>query len=300
MRKKTIIVLGTAILIFAGTASSQERNAEDADRLKIAALEALMSAPAERAIPVLSKVLQSDNSDEVKESALFVLGQLDTPEAQSLLLQTAREEGGSLQTEAVRMIGISGNPESLAVLSEIYAAGDADVREAVLEAFLIADDKKAIYEIALGTESPEEFDEAVDMLAAMGAIEELRTLIGRAGSSEELIDAYAVAGDVETLRQLALDGSDPDVQARAIEALGVVGGDDVESTLMEIYRSAATDQVREAALDGMLIADYDAGIIELYRASNDPVEKRELLEYLTAMDSDEMWTLIEEALEERR
>lgn len=300
MRKRTPVVLGTAILLLAGIASAQGRDSEDADRLKIAALEALMSAPAERAVPVLSKVLASDNSDEVKESALFVLGQIDTPEAQSLLLQTAREDSGSLQTEAVRMIGISGNPESLAILREIYAAGDAELREAVLEAFLIADDKKAIYEIALGTESQAEFAEAVDMLAAMGAIEELRTLLGRAGSSEELIDAYAVAGDVDTLRQLALDGSDPDAQARAIEALGVVGGDAVEPTLMEIYRNAASGQIREAALDGMLIADYDEGIIELYRASSDPVEKRELLEYLAAMDSDEVWALIEEALEERR
>ena len=43
----------------------------DRDELKITALEALMSAPPERALPAVRKVLEGDSSDEVKESALL-------------------------------------------------------------------------------------------------------------------------------------------------------------------------------------------------------------------------------------
>ena len=38
-------------------------------------------------MPLVKKVLAGDNSDEVKERALFILSQIDTAEAHSMLLQ---------------------------------------------------------------------------------------------------------------------------------------------------------------------------------------------------------------------
>ena len=55
---------------------------DDAEELKIAALEALIAAPPERALPLAAKALQGDHSDEVKERALFILSQIDLPESQ--------------------------------------------------------------------------------------------------------------------------------------------------------------------------------------------------------------------------
>ena len=143
----------------------------------------------------------------------------------------------------------------------------------------------------------EDFENAVDMLGVMNARAELRELRGKKGVSEALIDAYIISGDAESLRQMALDGSDPENQARAIEAMGVVGGKDAGATLVQIYRDADSDTIREAALDGMLIADFDEGVLELYRSSTDPSEKKELLERLVIMDSDEVWSVIDSALE---
>jgi len=56
--------------------------------------------------------------------------------------------------------------------------------------------------------------------------------------------------------------------------------------------------VREAALDGMMMSGYDDGLLELYRDSTDPTEKRELLEYLTMMNSDAVWDIVDSVLEE--
>ena len=116
--------------------------------------------------------------------------------------------------------------------------------------------------------------------------------------SEELIEAYAIAGDVETLRELAMDGSDTERQAQAIEGLAIAGGDEVNAYLLEIYRGTPAAAVQEAALDAMLIAGYDEGVLELYRESRDPAEKRELLERLVLMDSEAVWDLIDAALGE--
>lgn len=293
LAKLTII---TAALLLPAVGFAQHDQTSDADSLKIAALEALMSAPPERAMPLVNKVLAGNHSNEVKERALFILSQIDSSEAHATLLRFAREDTSELQIEAIRMIGIGGDKDALASLGDIYKAGNRDVREAVLEAYLIADDTQAVYEIAANADNEEDFSEAVDILGAMGARNELRELRSRAGMSETLIDAYAISGDYETLRELALDSSDPELQAKAIEALGIIGGDQVDSTLVEIYRGAETDDVREAALDGMLISGHDSGVLELYQSATDASEKRRLLEYLVMMDSDAIYDVIDQAL----
>lgn len=279
---------------------AQDDEVSEADELKITALEALISAPPERALPLVTKVLQGNHSDEVKESALFILSQIETPEAQALLLDAARQSSGDLQVEAIQMAGIGGDPDTLAALRDIYTNGDSDVREAVVEAYLIAGDSQAIYEIAAAAESEDDFESAVEMLAAMGAMDELRGLLDSRGPSEGLVQAYIIAHDFETLNTMAMDGSNPDVQIQAIEGLGIVGGEQANAVLLDIYRGANNEDVKGAAMDGMLIADYDEGLLALYRESEDTAEKRELLEYLTMMDSDEVWALIDEALEEQQ
>lgn len=270
MTNRFKLLIATVALLTMNASLAQEPVSEVEDPnevLKIAALEALMSAPPDRALPLVLKVLDAENTSEVKELALFVLSQIDDPEAQTKLLDVARSGDPELSAEAVRMIGIGGNEAALAGLSDLYSSGDEDLREAVLEAYMIAGDTDAVYAIAKSASNEDEFDAAVDMLAVMGATEELRELSESGGYTEGLI-----------------------------EALGIVGGDDVNATLMDIYRNGETDDIREAALDGMLISGYDEGVLQLYRESDDINEKRELLEMLGIMGSDLMMEVIDEAL----
>lgn len=293
MKNMTRVLL--LALLIAPSAFAQD----DADEaLKIAAMEALISAPPSRALPLASKALKGDHSDEVKERALFVLSQIDSDEAIQLILDTARQGGGDIRLEAIRMIGIGGNDDALKSLEGLYGDGDEDVRDAVLEAYMIADDEEAVYRLAAGAKNPHDFEAAVDMLGVMNAKDQLRRLRDAVGVSETLIDAYALSRDVDSLMALATDDSNPEQQQQAIEALGIVGGDAVDAALVEIYRDAGSGEVREAALDGMLISGHDEGVLELYRASQDPAEKRALLEYLVMMGSDDVWNLIDAALDD--
>jgi len=287
MKTLAKVILVTAVLLLSTPSIAQSDVSDVSEELKLAALEALIAAPADKALPLVSKVLEGNHSNEVKERALFILSQIDEPEAQATLLRIAREGEGELGVEAVRMIGIGGNDESLASLASIYENGDSETRAAVLEAYMIAGDKRSVFNIAVTAEGSD-FEEALDMLTVMGALEELRELRGKTGVSEALINAYAISGDFESLRELALDGSD---------AEGIVGGEQVDTTLVEIYRNASSEEVREAALHGMLISGHDAGILELYRASEDPSEKKELLQMLVMTGSDEVWNIIDSALD---
>jgi len=258
------LVVAAALLLLA-THSPAQTDDED---FRMSALEALISAPPERALPIVEKVLAGNHSTDLKERALFLLSQMETPESQARLLSFANDSHGELQTEAIRMIGIGGDRQALASLGDIYRSGDAGVREAVLEAYLIADDAAAVFEIAANTENESEFEDAVEMLGAMGAHEQLRELRGRAGLSETLIEAYAISGDPE-----------------------------FASELVEIYKNAESEDIRDSALEGLMIADHDEGMLELYRAASDAGEKRQILEYLVMMDNEAVWDLIDSALE---
>jgi len=268
IRPKLIIATVALLAMSVSLAQTEVSDVEDSPAvLKIAALEALISAPPERALPLVIKVLDADNTDEVKERALFVLSQIDLPEAQERLLDVARSDDSELSSEAVRMIGIGGNAEALAGLQELYSSGDEDLRQAVLEAYMIAGDVDAVHAIATNASDADEFQAAVEMLGVMGAVERLQALSESSGFTEELI-----------------------------EALGIAGGDDVNATLMEIYRTAETDDIRRAALEGMMISGYDDGVLELYKESTDVNEKRDLLQMLAIMDSDLMMEVIDAAL----
>jgi HEAT repeat protein len=290
-------------LLLAGTlapalALADDDEVNDAERLKVAAIEALISAPPQRALPIVTRVLQGDDSDEIKEKALFVLSQIEMQEAQDLLVEVARSGSPELREEAVRMIGINGEPAAMAALADLYRAGDEDMREAVLEAYLIADDADAVLAIAEAATTADEFESAVQTLGAMNASEQLRALRDKQGMSEALIEAYAVAGDVETLRELALDGSDPRQQAEALHGLAVAGGSGTNEVFLQVYRGTQDEELKEAALEAMLIADYDEGVLTLFQESQDPKEKRRLLETLVNMDSDAVWDIIDATLED--
>ena len=297
MKNLSRLFAALALLLITTSTLAQSSDTEEQDSLKMAALEALITAPPERALPIVDKVLAGNNSTDLKERALFILSQMNTAEAQARLLAYARDSEGELQTEAIRMIGIGGDSEALASLGEIYNNGSSDEREAVLKAYLIADDADAVFQIAANASDDAEFSEAVQMLGAMGANDQLRELRGRAGLSESLIRAYAVSGDAATLQELASDDSNPEIQVQAIEALGIVGGDDVGRTLAGLYRDAGSADVKDAALHGLLIAGDDSSVLELYRNSSDANEKRELLEFLVMMGSDEVWDIIDSALD---
>ena len=293
--KFTTLVLA---FLLATTVVAQDAPGGDDDALKEAAVEALITAPPERALPIAQRVLNGNHSDNIKEKALFVLSQIDAPEAQASVLEFATRANGNLQEEAIRMIGIGGNADSLAELRSIYDGGNAATREAVLEALMIADDKATVFEIAATAEG-EDYEHAVDMLGVMNATEELRELRNRRGASEELIDAYAISGDFDALREVANESDDPEIKAEAIEAMGIAGGDEVGAALVQIYREANDDHIREAALDGLLIAGDDEAVLSLYHATDDPSQKKELLQRLVMMDSDAAWDAIDAALEGR-
>ncbi|HET9447627.1 MAG TPA: HEAT repeat domain-containing protein [Steroidobacteraceae bacterium] len=294
----TLIAL---LLLASGTLlAAQQRKPTEQEELALAAMEGLMAQSSERALPIIRKVLAGSQTTLVKQRALFVLSQIDEPEAQDILIQTTRSTDPALRKEAIRSIGIGGQEKSLAALKDIYNAGNAEVKEEVLHAWLIADRKEEVYQAALNAKSEDEAAQAIHILGAMGAVDELRKLGERPNASRKLVDAYAISGDLASLRKIADTHADPSVRAEAVQQIGVIGDDPARAALREIYTRSTDAQIKEAALHGLLIADDEKGVLALYRAATTAEEKRALLRTLTMMDGDAALEAIDAALEGKK
>ena len=286
--------------IYAIAAAAAERAPDHDEELALAALEGLMAQPGDRALPILKKVLAGQQSKLIKQRALFVLSQIDSPEAQQILVQNARSTDPGMRGEAIRAIGIGGNPTALAALSDIYAAGGDDVKEDVLQAWLIADRKESVYQAVLDAKSEEDANRAIRILGAMGATEELRKLGDRPNATGGLVEAYAISGDLASLVKIANGNGDRAIRLDAIRKIGIVNGAAANAALREIYGRNTDADMREAALQGMLISGDDDGVLTLYRAAKSTDEKRTLMRYLSMMDGDAALKAIDQALEDRK
>ena len=294
MRKVLTTLVAMAICCLA---HAQAPTADE--ELALAALEGLMSQSSERALPIIKRVLAGSQTKLVKQRALFVLSQLDSPEAQAILLQTTRSTDAAMRGEAIRNIGIGGDPKSLDALQDIYRTGDSAVKQEVLQAWLIAGRKEAVYQVALNAKTEEEAAEAIRILGAMGATDELRKLGDRPKAARGLLDAYAISGDLESLRKIVDGTGERSVRIEAVHRIGIIDGDAARVALRDIYSRSTDDEIRQAALQGMLIANDEQGVMTLYRASKSPDEKRALLRTLSSMDGDAALEAIDAALGEK-
>ena len=277
-----------------GRAPSEE------EELALAAMEGLMSQPPERALPIIKRVLGGSQTTLVKRRALFVLSQIDAPEAQEILLHTSRSPDEALRQEAIRSIGISGNPKTLAALQEIYRNGDGSVKQQVLQAWMIAGRKEDVYQAALNAKSEAEANEAIRMLSAMGAVDELRKLGDRPNAGSGLVDAYAISGDLASLRKIAEGSGDISIRSEAVRKIGIVGNDASRRALRDIYTGSTDGEIKDAALQGMLISGDEDGVLALYRAAKTVDEKRTLLRTLSMMDGEAALQAIDAALEDNK
>jgi HEAT repeat protein len=278
-------------------ASADNRKPTEAEALAIAALRALMSAPPERALPLLERTLRAQKSDLVKARALFVLGQIDSPAARALLLKNALELRGPLQLEAIRAVGIGGDVASLKSLVPIYLSGNAEQQESVVTALTIANNKALMAQLAVQSKNSEQREVIITRLAALGAVSELRQLAAQGVGGINLARAYAIADDLDGVLKIARTDADPAARLEAIQSLGILRNDGAKQALIEIYQSTKLSKEKAAALNGLLIAGDQAAVLKLYRAAQNAQDKRELLRTLGIMGGDAAIEAIDAALE---
>ena len=284
----------------ASTTVNPGTSSEDDEELASIAVEGLMSAPPDRALPLLKKVLQGNHSTKVKKRALFVLSQLGNDAALDVVIDAAKASPDpELRAEAIRMLGVSGENRAIERLREIYAQSkDAHEKRQIIDAWLVADRKDLVLASARSETDPSVRAKAIETLGALDASAELKQLFDvtqDADNRHAIIQALGVAGNSDALAQIAGDAKLPEATRKeALQSLGVAGADD---KLVQLYKQATTPGLREATLQGFIVAGDSVGVLELYRAAKTVDEKKALLRTLTVMGDDSAIEAIEGELD---
>lgn len=252
-------------------ASSEDEN------LKLMALNGLMQADEESAIPVLEEFLTSEKSTRLRERALFVLAQSDSEKAHAVLARVARgERDPELQRQAIRYLGVHGSDRGLALLAELYRGLSAtEARAAVLESFMIAGDEKRLLELARSEPDPELRGRAIHLLGTMDATSELWELYGRETSEkvkEQMLQAFMIAGDEEHLLEVARDGrSSAELRGSAIQLLGAEGA---EEALWRLYQEESSLETKKQILHALFVSGDHEKIAQVASDKGQPLEIR--------------------------
>ena len=262
------------------------------DDLADIAVQGLLNAPPARALPILKNVLASQRPIKTKRRALFVLSQLGTDEAMNVVLDTAKNaREPELRHEAIRMLGISGQKTAIERLADLYAsAKNADEKASVIQAWLIAGRKDLVLKTARDEPDPAVRRKAIETLGAMEASDELRQLFDAtqdADNRRAIIHSLGVAGNTSALTSIAGNTTLPqNERAEAMHALGIAGDHGGRAALVDLYAKEDTMALRNAILQGLLIAGDSDAVTKLYRKARTTDEKKALLRVLTTMDND--------------
>lgn len=271
------------------------------DELRMFALSQLMDRNPQRALPLVLDAVRNSNSQSLRESALFILGMSEQPAAQQAIAEIARDGGDpELQVDAIHLLGAASTETSIALLADFYTeAADPSVKEAVIHAYSVSDEYKPLVDILQSEENPELQQEIIYALGVMEATEELGRLYSSMTDRESriaVLESMSIADDTDGLFKVLQEEEDPELRTAAIESLAISGGKEAADYLVRLYPNGSQRE-KAAVIESMMIMDAAEGLIGLLKQENDPELKREILQVLSVMDSEESDNYLFELLE---
>ncbi|HTP89133.1 MAG TPA: HEAT repeat domain-containing protein [Bryobacteraceae bacterium] len=264
---------------------------ESGDDLKIIAINSLMQSDPKQAFPILQHVLQSSNSPQLKEKALFVLTQSPLPEARKLIGDIAHGGSGpEMQEQAIKYMGMMGGDDSRKELVAIYqSTSDRRLKQAILHSLMVSGGRGFLVAVAKGEKDHHLRADAIRQLALTGGQDELWELYQSTTSmqdKEEILKSMFIGGNSTKLAEVAQNtGTDVRLRIAAVHSLGLMGGGGRADVLIGIYKSDANHELREAVVRALFIQGNAKALVELAKAEKDPEMKRAIVQQLSVMGS---------------
>ncbi|HEY2391352.1 MAG TPA: tetratricopeptide repeat protein [Candidatus Angelobacter sp.] len=262
------------------------------EELKLLAIQSLMNSDPEKAVPLLEKIIQGNYPPKLKDKALFVLSQSGSDKAQQILMGLAKMNNQpDLQKRAIRYIGMNGN-RNRSILKEIYnTSSDMSVKKTVFQAWLMCGCKEDVASLAKTEKNPELRKEAIRYLGMMGGRAELLDFYKNSPdveTREEAVGAMLMCGCGHELAEIVQTEKDPRVLAKAINTLGLVGGEEGMVVLTKLYGSQADLSVKKKVINALFLRGAGREMVALARKETNPELKRELIQKMSIMNSPEI------------
>lgn len=220
------------------------RATNEADDLKLLALNGLMNSEPSKALPLLEKVIDGPSDATVKDRALFVLAQSNSPTAIATLTRIAQSNSDtSVREHAVRYLGMMGGQKGAAALARIYATTDAiAIKRNILHSYMIGGDTAQLIAAAKSEKNQELRREAIRELGLSGSPQALATLSGLyqgardRNASDAVIQALFLHDSAQELVALARKETDPQLKEDIVQKLSMMHNPIATAYLEELLK----------------------------------------------------------------
>ncbi|MEJ2085385.1 MAG: HEAT repeat domain-containing protein [Acidobacteriota bacterium] len=283
--------------------AAEEWSGDETDEeLKLYALNSLLMAEPERALPILDKYVRGDYSPRLKERALFVLSQSEAPAARTLLEEIAAgDTDPNLALAAIQYLGMDQSAQAASRLESIYrSTEDRRVKSRILESLAMGQHKDLVLAVAREEADLQLRAKAIELLGMLDAIPELEQLYAAETEVQlkaHILEALMLAGDTPTLIDVATTESDPALKAKAIEALAMSASAEASQALASLYASSSDPAIKAKIIESFMLQDDAEALIQVIETEQDQNLRRHALEVLSMMDSEAASTYMLEVLE---
>jgi HEAT repeat protein len=207
-----------------------------------------------------------------------------------------------LQADAIHMLGAASSESSLALLEGLYTdSATREAKEAVIHAHIAAGEHGNLIRFLKTEKDPELQREIIYGLGAMGATDELDDLYSSMTNPQTraaILESLAIADDTEGLIKILQAEKDSNLRAAAIHSLSINGDSAGADYLLSLYPNG-THTEKTAIIESMMVMDNVQGLIGLLKQETDPKLRREMVQMLTVMDSEESDEYLFELLENK-
>jgi tetratricopeptide (TPR) repeat protein len=267
---------------------------ESDEELKLLAINGVMQSDPDRGVPLVENLLKGSSSRKIKDRALYVLAQNNSPRAQQAVEQIARGGGNpDLQLKAITYLGAgkrrqqgSNNPPTTpAIFPEIYASSnDLNVKRAILSVYESNNDWARIGEVARNEKSPELRNSAFARLGDRVGQPELWQIYQSETSpdvKQQILNCMHQNGNAEKLTEVARTDKDPQVRRTAIRVLGNQRAAVTADTFVSIYNAEQDQQNKQSIIDSLYSQGNAKALISIARNEKDQKMKLRIVERLS-------------------
>lgn len=226
----------------ASTGQPNSPESETDEELKLLAMNSLMQQDADRAIPLLEKLLNDPkNSPNLKGRAIFVLAQSKSPRARQIVLQYAKSGSNpDAQLRAIEYLGTFRSDESAQALGEVYASStDPAMKRTALRGLMVARAKDRLLQIAKSDPDVNMRREAIQFLGTMQVESDLAALYKSESNMElkkAIVQSLFTQQAAKQLVDLARAETNPEMRREIVRMLTMIKSKDSEDYLEELIK----------------------------------------------------------------
>jgi tetratricopeptide (TPR) repeat protein len=265
---------------------------ESDEELKLLAIRGLLNTDAERALPMLEVLLQSNAAPKLKDQALFVLGMSESPKAREILVSVAKGRGNpDLQLAAIKYLGFRNAEQNRPILVDIYkSTTDVDVKRRVIEALSGTSGQYAYALAQYYSPTVRVTTDAAKASASAIAIQNDLWNLYQSESElklkEQMVRALAMAQS-EKVMELARAEKNQQLRETAIQSLGMMKSPKTGEFLTSLYKDEKDAGLKKAIIRGLYTQRNATALVQIAREETDPAVKKDVVEKLSTMKDKE-------------